>query len=461
MQLARRLLSAGSLALALSAGGISVGLAGDYNDLVPNNTPVPFTPFTLPSMAATVSGATQFLTYDYDTSGPNRIDTPTSACLYYKVIGAVDVSTDCTTGNFVNPITFEQWKQAVKIGQYAVNGQKEDVAHFINQVDLNLTRDHHMISYGPTQLAGYVCNHAGPVPTADDTTGLFPTQPEIDALLKDIKRNQHLIACVAMEFSVDVVFTGSVPLVGMPFTKFWIFDQNGLLTSKVNLDGRGDKFVPGVCTACHGGKFSYETAGQFDPANSPKGDLGAHFLPFDMANFAFGSRVSDDHREAEIFKLNMNVYNTENTRTTPNSVGPQNASVASDSIVQLIKGWYGDVTTNNVAPTFNTSFTAPLWQDTLAHQQIYQDVIAHSCRTCHVAMDNVALDVNIPTAFAGEAQDPVCVTHLMPNSLVTFDRFWLSGQMTPPVPGQPAGAPQQPSLLKSLISPTTPCDPAP
>jgi hypothetical protein len=471
MQCVSRLISIGAFSLALGLGGVPVGHAWE-----PQDQTVPA--FVLPSDATSVAGTNQFLTFTDD--GPPSLDNAISACAYYLAISAV---TGCdAAGNFVAPTTFEKWKSDVKIDKYAINGQTTDIAHFINKTDLNLTRDHHMISYGPNQLAGYVCNHAGPQPTVADPTGLFPSQAEIDQLIGTIKRHQNLIACVAMEYSVDVVYTGAASSTGVPYTRFWIFipdptnmSNELVLSASVDLDQRGQKFVPGVCTACHGGPFTYQVlsngAHSFPVGTTASGNLSAHFLPFDMANFDFSQRdLNSDSATDKIFALNLNVYNTENTRTTAAAAADPThtilASPGSDSIVQLIAGWYNqNVTKANTAPTFNNPpFTAPAWQDTAAHQTVYQSVIAHSCRTCHAAMDNDAFELTGgPATVQGLGHILVCGgttprSHAMPNSLVTFNRFWLSN-LTGMVPGQPDTAPAQPMILNSMLFGATTCDP--
>ena len=478
MRLSRKILSAGLLALALGAGGISAGFAGDdedYLNLPSDAKTTPVTPFALPSdkVPDSVPGTPKhdnwFLSFASSTGSPARVDLPVTACSYYLAIKAV---TACgPNGELINPITFDKWKQFVKLGKHALNGQKEDVAHFINQVDLNLTRDHHLISYGPNQLAGYVCNHAGSAPTAADPTGLFPPQSEIDLLIKDIKRNKHLIACVAMEFSAEVEYTGAAQA-GKPFTKFWIFGADGALLSTVDLDGRGQKGVPHVCTACHGGPFNTETFNgvtgtiEFDAKKAPNGDLGAHFLPFDMANFAFSSKRSQAEREEAIFRMNLNVFNTENTLWSVVQSGPNAGFItpgtyASASIAQLINGWYGfNVKASNVAPHFDRQFVpSHSWGFDSNHQNAYLNTVSHSCRTCHVAMENYPFEVDssLFTNPASLVQSLVCQKnqYIMPNSKVTFDRFWLSAN--PSVPGQPAGpAGGQPNYLSFVTG--QPCN---
>jgi hypothetical protein len=464
MKTAMRVLSTGAIAIAMGAGGLSVGLAqsGFNEPFLPLPTDAqPVLSFPLPSDSASVSGNTQFLTFS---GGAPRLDSPISACEYYKTIGAVGPKSNCNTGSIANPvtldnpITFEQWKSYVAIDKYAYPpGTSTDTAQFINKVDLNLTRDHHMISYGRDQLAAYVCNHKGSSPTVADPTGLFPSQSEIDALIADINlpHPKNLIACVAMEFSVNVKYDSKNPNPsGTPFTKFWIFGANGALLLNVDLDGRGLKGVPHVCTACHGGPFTSESLVggtlQFDPLKSPKGDLGAHFLPFDMANFAFSSTRTKVEQEESIFAMNLNVYITESERWSIDpKTGLINSGFGSASIEQLIEGWYGDVTKKNVSPLFNTEFVpSHSWDYDENHAMAYLNAVSHSCRTCHVAMDHYPFEIDT-TKFNG---GPVCnPEYVMPNSKVTFDRFWLSQKTVPGQPVQLQDGGGQPGYL-SLVT---------
>jgi hypothetical protein len=493
---------AGACVLALSATAIPHGFAGDPGQgpvLPSDKDPVKIPPVPLPSDSVFGSqepftrqqdqhtgayvpsdpiGAPtlgfideHFLTYDYFNSvDPNnhiRLDSDFSSCQYYKAIGAV---ADCSPfGDLISPkFNFKQWKQAVQIDEFGPDG-KTSVAHFINQVDLNLTRDHHMIYHGPNKVAAYVCNHKPPAPTVKDPSGYFPDQHDIDTAIRDIKRKkQPIIACVAMEFSPPPAAPAAPA-----FTKFYIFgpDPEGVLLSAVDLDGRGPKGVPNVCTACHGGTFNYlNAAGQFDQTKSANGDLGAHFLPFDKANFAFSSKLSKTKAEDNIFNLNKDVYDTEIVRTT-GYPGQANPSSGSDSITQTIKGWYGNVTATNAAPVFNTGYVPTPWDDKGGPKSAaYLHSVSHSCRTCHVAMDRWAFELS-PTLLSGSSHDLVCnqndqptqndsvftnpiyyQKHAMPNSKVTFDRFWLTRD--PTVVGQPPlppGVAPQPAYLSALF----------
>lgn len=353
------------------------------------------------------------------------LDTRVGACQYYKAIGAV---TSCdASGNPSGAISFDDWQRMVKIGKYA-SGATEYSATYVNKVDLNLAREHHSISYGPNNTAAVVCNHVGPK---------TDTQPDIDTAIDNTVAGLDLVACVAMDYMVHTGVNG-----GKPFTRFYIFGPSGQLLPSVNLDTRREKFVPGTCVVCHGGD---QYAGKF----GTKANVGGHFLPYDTGNFEFSSKagLTEADQEAAIYNLNQNVLNA----------GPTGAET------DLITGWYSS------SHTLNKNYVPPSWTGQSATAiSFYQNVLARSCRTCHVAMvegynfdhytnitpggpfyrgEDATLDVG--TTVCGGRQ--VIRAHTMPNSLVTFNRFWQSS----------GTAVDQPSILSlffgSNVSPTGTC----
>jgi hypothetical protein len=334
-----------------------------------------------------VPDANRFFTYKGD-------DSRIAACQYYRAIGAVR---GCdANGNFSGAINVEDWKRAVKIGAYADPGTPEYAATFINKVDLNLTRNHHSISYGPDNTAAYVCNHLGP-PSLD------ASQTEIDTAIDNALAGKNLVACVMMDHRASEGVNG-----GRPFTTFLIFGPSGELLPSINLDGRREKFVPGVCVACHGG----DRYVGFAEDGSGAADIGAHFLPYDVGNFSFSSGLTRADQEVAIYNLNQNVLRA----------GPTPAAQA------LITGWYPGGTTMQ-----DTNYLPPSWAGQ-GFDNVYHKVYAHSCRTCHVNMPGDEYDFdNFDNVSRYAANLSTCqhVIHSdtrrkwsMPNSLVTFDRLW-------------------------------------
>jgi YVTN family beta-propeller protein len=362
------------------------------------------------------------------------LDTRIGACQYYKAIGAV-ASCDAS-GNPSGAINFEDWKRTVKIDSYApVGAPPTFTATYINKVDLNLARDHHSITYGPSQTGAYVCNHLGPTVLDPSQSVDAPNNPSIDTVVANAANGKNLVACVAMDNNVTPGVNVDSHGVAQPFTRFLIFGPNGQLLPSINLDGRREKFVPGTCVVCHGGDHY---AGKFPEDGTGAADVGGHFVPYDVGNFEFSSKpgLTEADQEQAIYHLNQNLLNAAPT------VAEQ----------ELIAGWYAGGT------TLNKSYVPSSWQgQSAAAISFYQNVHARSCRTCHVALvegynfdhyQNITpggpsyRESSPGSAFVESLiADSHRRGHSMPNSLVTFNRFW-----------QSAGTSiDQPAILKQFL----------
>jgi hypothetical protein len=360
------------------------------------------------------------------------IDTRMGACQYYRAVGAVK-SCDAQ-GVPSGAITFDDWKRKVKMEPYAAGGAKDIVATFINRVDLNLTRNHHSLSYGTGQAAAYVCNHLGPT---DEK------QAAADLAIENAVNGRNLIACVAMDHGVTIGVNGD-----KAFTRYLIFGPSGQLLLSVNLDGRREKFVPGVCVACHGGD---RYVGRFPENGTGFADIGAHFLPYDSGNFTFSTKAGYTQADLEpvIHALNMNVL----------EAGPNIA------ITELIEGWYSGGTT-----TIDHGYVPSSWLGRPAADiAFYKDVYARSCRTCHVAFtESLNFDhyANMITQSQPVGEDGMLRTDIsacdgssssfvrnfsMPNSLRTLDLFWGSAGM----------GVDQPAILSTFLTNTCSIRPSP
>jgi hypothetical protein len=370
------------------------------------------------------------------------LDTRLGACQYYKAVGAVQ---DCDTdGNLIGAIRFKDWQRVVKIGRYATGGVPTFKASYINAVDLNLARVHQSISYGPNQTAAVVCNHLG-IPITTSADFLSPAQSEIDTAVANAVHNKNLVACVAMDYTVSPGVNNN-----QPFIRFLIFGPGGQLPPSVNLDERREKFVPGTCVVCHGGDHY---AGKFPEDGSGFANVGGHFLPYDVGNFEFSSApgLTKCDQEEAIYHLNQNVL----------QAGPTAAET------DLIAGWYAkglsqcSASSTKLVHVLDEDFVPQSWQQQgTAAINFYKGVNARSCRTCHVAMiDTKTVDGSIASYnfenFANvvpgtqntynrfpSVDDDFRINlcgaspqferdHMMPNSLNTFNRFWLSHVLEP------------------------------
>lgn len=323
-------------------------------------------------------------------------DTALSACMYYRALGA---TRDCAPdGALLDPITFDDWKRARKFAPYTA-GNTEVSALYINKMDLNLVRRMTATRTGANDISFFVCNNPGP----DGST-----QAEIDSTVDTARAGEKLVACVAMEWSVSPGVNS-----GQPFTKFLTFGPDGRLLPSVNLDGRGEKYMPGVCVACHGGT---QYNGRFPDRGNPSAYLGSGFLGFDTANYFFGSAagLSELEQSDAIYGLNALVAATEPSGTAP--------------INRTFAGWYPGGT-----HVQDKNYVPPAWQSanvtTPGAARLYREVIGQSCRTCHAAM-GARFDWDAIVLSPARAQNHICggtadlaINASMPNALVTRDRI--------------------------------------
>jgi hypothetical protein len=363
------------------------------------------------------------------------------ACNYYGLIGALgpgqpDQFCDAN-GNPTNPSTVTNL--STWVGNYPfATSDVEGPVYFVNVMDLNLTREHYSVIFAQgnaNEFAAYVCNHLGPLDGSNRPMTVNPTlnpnapantpaqQAAIDQAVLNAAAGSNLVACVAMDFAV---------INGYQYTRFYAFGPSGELLPSVNLDGRGEKYVPGACTACHGGNYAYEK-GQ----TALSTDLDAYFLPYDAYNFAFSGSIP--YSEQQLYVLNTRLL----YGSTPAGSPTYPQTPASPGTISLVNNWYGtSPSTENspclgyVPPTWGGTSTPPggPCPPTPANPSIaytaYTSLIARGCRTCHTALPSVDWDSLGPSALTTDgAASAVCPPNspAMPNSLVTFNRFWDSG----------------------------------
>jgi hypothetical protein len=339
-----------------------------------------------------LSGPDQFLAY-------KGKDTRLGACLYYKSFGAVE---DCDAqGRMINSLTLDDWKRKNKLQPYAA-GNIEYKATYINKMDLNLVRRMSATQSSPDNIAFYVCNNPGPVGS---------TQREVNNVIGTALDGKREVACVAMEWSATQGINDNKPL-----TKFLSFGPDGSLLLSVNLDGRGEKFLPGTCVACHGGThYSGKFPDKHGTSASPF--IGSAFLTFDTGNYLFSTDngLGKSEQQAAIKELNKLVIATERDY------------VGTSPVKTLYDGWYA-----GGRSTLDEDYVPAAWANIELTRpgaaRLYREVVGTSCRTCHGAFKSFDWDAN-PNAIIGTSRnDHVCggsrdlmANASMPNALVARD----------------------------------------
>ncbi len=210
--------------------------------------------------------------------------------------------------------------------------------------------------------------------------------------------------------------------------KFFAFKGGDTLAERqpsVDLDGFGLKSVPRVCLICHGNVGPGQTIGTPElPNNGPLVlDFSSSFREFDVSKFQLSSflfvNFPQPIGQAEFYKLNQMVK-----QSKPNK-----------DLADLIDGWY-----LKDGKTQDSAWVPKAWKDLgVPTAALYSNVIAKSCRTCHIAQ--IGFSWSTPDAFLanGDLYDPpypadaptgpmreeIC-GGTMPKALITYLNFWRS-----------------------------------
>ena len=315
------------------------------------------------------------------------------------------------------------------------SGEEEASAIYFNHGDLGFGRNMHMTRRGKLKknLAFYVTNYRS---------------------LEDAIDRNDPIATVAMEYS----FGSKEGKDRDRYIQFFAFGADGNRIESADLDGRGEKDLPGLCVTCHGGNL-----GSIVPEG---GDIGARFLPFDLNAFDYSESNENYTRAAQesAFKtMNLALLDAYPTvavteliqgwyaSSTPslpsqrrmNRQGKRNPGskstrartqssagihAQSESIEDAIMVSEGSPILNRT--TQNSEFVPVGWRGD--HEELYTKIVAPYCRGCH--MTRVFLiDWNTYEEFAAvgtttKIKHRVCQENedTMPNAKATYQNMWLN-----------------------------------
>jgi len=254
------------------------------------------------------------------------------------------------------------------------------------------------------------------------------------------------------------------------FVKFYTFDPiTGARLTMVNLDGRGYKAMPTVCSSCHGGRADPLTpaAGSFSgralfaklmnlkskddlggSVGGVRGDIAAQLHPFEPASFDFATvpAFTRAMQEAKIKTINQMVLCSMPLAAATGHaedacrINPPGRPAAIDNEYQgtaaaHLKDMYG----GNGMPQ-GTSNATDLWVPTTAQggnvpwstaqSALYLNSQAESCRVCHLLRGSVNqsdIDFADFTKFNGygdRIKAHVLDRGNMPLAKLINDKFW-------------------------------------
>jgi glucose/arabinose dehydrogenase len=181
------------------------------------------------------------------------------------------------------------------------------------------------------------------------------------------------------------------------FTRFYIFappNENGdrVLSPTATLDSEGEKFLPNLCTPCHGGQ------------NSGIGDLGSVFREFEPEAFVPRPGISQAEAEAEWFALNQAARTANVALASEEEGGVTGIDEGKKNMIAYMDAIFDTSTDPPTARPLDDPFHIPQsWQGggnpvyEQAKADLWQKTINRYCETCHRANNN--FDFNVFSTF--------------------------------------------------------------
>ncbi|QIB66254.1 PKD domain-containing protein [Kineobactrum salinum] len=333
------------------------------------------------------------------------------------------------------PPTLAQWK--ARAGFQADPRDQPGVAHanYNNNYDLGFGREMYLRR---DRDCGNVYSYVNNYPT-----------------LETALQGRNRFATVAMEYSpLDHGCHGD------KLVKFYAFvpDQTtgeDVLARSMNFDGRGERFVPGVCVACHRGSVPdlsaiplAEIDGLDEARRFQLAHLESSFIPWDMDALLFAdddpaitsdySRLTEEQRQRNSRASQQQPIRAMNEAVLATYQARPERFAAS---IKLIHGWYGAyrdagpcepdgsdpmpaTITQLPDQTFDGSFVQCGWR---GEEPLYHEVFAKHCRSCHTQTDNLAKNFETAAELMDNASllPFVFDSGSMPLARLTYDRFWV------------------------------------
>lgn len=393
---------------------------------------------------ATVSVTRNRLLEELISAGFVRVESARTAREYYQAIdplGKSDPDLGRTLEDWLRDNCFNPARPASLQPEQRWELGADAHATYTNNYDLGFGRDMYFVSDCAAGERSAIVSAAPGASVSIDTTkgeraAVVYNYPSLEAAIK----RQGAFLAVAMEYRADSPD-------GRRYARFYTFAPDPLTGKFVrvlsaNFDGRGEKYTPGNCTVCHGGKprFSYDLS-----ATDRRGELGSVFLPWDVKALLFADATSDSSirdnelregylqqdQEPSIKILNRLMLETLETQPAEHA----DIALRRSNLREMVEGWYG-------GPGLPGSFTESPpegWP-----HELYSHGIAQNCRSCH--MQRVAepdasgglqppaagvpqfahFDLDFDPTRQQRMRDRVFTEHVMPGSRLTADRFWVS-----------------------------------
>lgn len=383
-----------------------------------------------------------------------------------KLRQALGLESKLTAENYhrcIDPLnqatTFNDW--LTHAGFNSAN-TKDINTKYINNYDLGFGRDMHIRTDDNGNVFSYVTNYNN---------------------LENTISNRNAFAIVVMEYSPaptgkcgDGTFTDIKS--GKKIVKFYTYIPNEVSGGykralSMNFDGRGEKYIPGSCTACHSGNTNAQLLNSTAAIDAVAADLDSGFMPWDLdallythatdknyidpvyTAFATANRLSTEVVSKFSRESQENLFKQQNQATLHTLTHDITKLKRYETAIKLIRGWYSNPTelaelealnfgttetplseTELVnlqtklktlpAGSYQGDFVLKGWRGNADVEEIYSSVFDRHCRLCHVQMNQAPIDFDSYDEFINNPKliDLVYAQGSMPMSRLTMDRFW-------------------------------------
>lgn len=283
------------------------------------------------------------------------------------------------------PATYEEF-----MDRYIRIGTRNSSVVYANHGDLAVGRNIECAEFPDGNLSGVAC--------MTGNFGAFSGDPGLNL-------NEALAGFAAGDALGAFAYVAMVyqPSRGEDNTvSFVVFGADGARIDEAALDTRGDvAAIPNTCLNCHG------SGSTFDPATGIA--RGASFLPLDALQLTFSPVLAFSQEAQE-----------EATRQINQLVSETNLNDTTQSIIDELYPSGVDVPGSLMYP----SDTPESWNATALSSETYRNLVAPSCRGCHMTGTlDFSSEELFRTTGAGAVLN-VCGNHSMPNAEVVVRNFW-------------------------------------
>src|SRR5712691_5572815 len=292
--------------------------------------------------------------------------------------------------------TIDKWKTANLFGTTG-NGT-EHLAVFRDVKDLGYGRRMTGRMNADGSVAFYVENYN--VTPGGSTQ--YSSDLNVDAAIR--RDTQWHVGTNAIEWSTAPCIAGVDPAdcVGnsnnVKFAKYYNFSSaDGTRQLAVDLDGKGQKAMPGPCITCHGGRGDPLTPADIsgnprfplveNSLSRKRGDVEAKLHGMNVDSFGYSSQAGYTKADQQAFLKDFNqwilctypgggsVTGTWGSCTRPTAGANEWQGTAGP----MIEAWYGG--TGMPQATFQDTYVPAGWS---GNPSLYTGVVAPYCRTCHI-----------------------------------------------------------------------------